>query len=33
MIVMIRYIKYFLNETKKQHTHIDDNILKSALAY
>ena len=30
MKVMIRYIKYLLDETKKQHTHIDDNILKSA---
>ena len=33
MEVVIRYVKYFFNETKKQHTHIDDNLLKSALAY
>lgn len=33
MTAMIRYVEYFFNETKKQHTHIDDNTLKSALAY
>lgn len=31
--VVIRYVEYFFNEAKKQHNQIDDNILKSALAY
>ena len=30
---IIKYVKYFFDETKQQHIHIHDTILKSCLVY